>query len=170
MGLGGPMTWWDSALCRLLAERGFYVIRYDNRDTGRSTKVPGRITQISKDVGDRSEAGEMLAQIEKTDYELARTQKQMAVQSALAKLGLTEMPGTKFDLNKVPTVERARLQSANAEAKFNRGKQLFEQKPPLISLRQRPEVTERLHQRECIAGRWRAPWRAGTRPGVIGSC
>ena len=45
MGLGGPMTWWDPALCRMLAERGFYVIRYDNRDTGRSTKVGGRVTR-----------------------------------------------------------------------------------------------------------------------------
>jgi pimeloyl-ACP methyl ester carboxylesterase len=43
MGLGGPMTWWDPALCRMLAERGFFVIRYDNRDTGRSTKVPVRV-------------------------------------------------------------------------------------------------------------------------------
>ena len=25
MGLGGPMTWWDPALCRMLAERGFFV-------------------------------------------------------------------------------------------------------------------------------------------------
>jgi pimeloyl-ACP methyl ester carboxylesterase len=45
MGLGGPMTWWDPALCRMLAERGFYVIRYDNRDTGRSTKVSGRVSR-----------------------------------------------------------------------------------------------------------------------------
>ena len=45
MGLGGPMTWWDPELCRMLAERGFYVIRFDNRDTGRSTKVPGRVTR-----------------------------------------------------------------------------------------------------------------------------
>jgi pimeloyl-ACP methyl ester carboxylesterase len=45
MGLGGPMTWWNPDLCRMLAERGFYVIRYDNRDTGRSTKVPGRVTR-----------------------------------------------------------------------------------------------------------------------------
>jgi pimeloyl-ACP methyl ester carboxylesterase len=45
MGLGGPMTWWDPELCRMLAERGFYVIRYDNRDTGRSTKVGGRVTR-----------------------------------------------------------------------------------------------------------------------------
>jgi pimeloyl-ACP methyl ester carboxylesterase len=39
MGLGGPMTWWDPELCRRLALAGFFVIRYDNRDTGRSTKL-----------------------------------------------------------------------------------------------------------------------------------
>ncbi|MEQ6902499.1 alpha/beta hydrolase [Nocardioides sp. YIM 152588] len=39
MGLGGPMTWWDVDLCHRLVERGFYVIRYDNRDTGRSTRL-----------------------------------------------------------------------------------------------------------------------------------
>ena len=38
MGLGGPLTWWPIGLCRLLAEHGFYVIRYDNRDTGLSTR------------------------------------------------------------------------------------------------------------------------------------
>ena len=39
MGLGGPMGWWDHELCAGLAERGYFVIRYDNRDTGRSTKL-----------------------------------------------------------------------------------------------------------------------------------
>jgi pimeloyl-ACP methyl ester carboxylesterase len=43
MGLGGPMTWWDPGLCRALAEAGFYVIRYDNRDTGRSTVLRDRV-------------------------------------------------------------------------------------------------------------------------------
>lgn len=43
MGLGGPMTWWDPELCAMLARRGFFVIRYDNRDTGRSTKVRHRV-------------------------------------------------------------------------------------------------------------------------------
>ena len=45
MGLGGPMTWWDEELCRLLATRGFYVVRYDNRDTGRSGRGRGRVTR-----------------------------------------------------------------------------------------------------------------------------
>lgn len=41
MGLGGPLTWWHSGLCELLADRGFHAIRYDNRDVGRSTKLTG---------------------------------------------------------------------------------------------------------------------------------
>jgi pimeloyl-ACP methyl ester carboxylesterase len=45
MGLGGPMTWWDTEFCELLATRGFHVIRYDNRDTGRSTTMKGRVTR-----------------------------------------------------------------------------------------------------------------------------
>ena len=40
MGLGASMLWWDDALCRDLAEGGRYVIRYDHRDTGRSTTYP----------------------------------------------------------------------------------------------------------------------------------
>ncbi|MGH3386864.1 MAG: alpha/beta fold hydrolase [Nocardioidaceae bacterium] len=37
MGLGGPGLWWDTALCDNLAGRGFFVVRYDNRDVGRSS-------------------------------------------------------------------------------------------------------------------------------------
>ena len=43
MGVGASMLWWDEGFCRLLAEGGRYVIRYDHRDTGRSvTYEPGR--------------------------------------------------------------------------------------------------------------------------------
>lgn len=45
MGLGGPMTWWDADFCRLLATQGFHVVRYDNRDTGRSSRGKGRVTR-----------------------------------------------------------------------------------------------------------------------------
>jgi pimeloyl-ACP methyl ester carboxylesterase len=45
MGLGGPMNWWDPELCTLLAEAGFHVVRYDNRDTGRSSRLEGRVTR-----------------------------------------------------------------------------------------------------------------------------
>ncbi|MCW2829584.1 MAG: alpha/beta hydrolase [Aeromicrobium sp.] len=39
MGLGGPMGWWSADFCQQLADRGLFVVRYDNRDTGRSTKL-----------------------------------------------------------------------------------------------------------------------------------
>jgi pimeloyl-ACP methyl ester carboxylesterase len=38
IGLGGQLIWWDESLCQDLASCGHYVIRYDNRDTGLSTK------------------------------------------------------------------------------------------------------------------------------------
>jgi pimeloyl-ACP methyl ester carboxylesterase len=41
-GLGMQMLGWPDDFCRQLAERGFYVIRFDNRDSGRSTQVRGR--------------------------------------------------------------------------------------------------------------------------------
>ncbi|MEO5661755.1 MAG: alpha/beta hydrolase [Nocardioides sp.] len=43
MGLGGPMIWWDDDFCARLAAAGFYVIRYDNRDTGRSSRIAARV-------------------------------------------------------------------------------------------------------------------------------
>lgn len=36
MGIGASMLWWDERFCRMLAEGGRLVIRYDHRDTGRS--------------------------------------------------------------------------------------------------------------------------------------
>jgi pimeloyl-ACP methyl ester carboxylesterase len=40
MGVGASMLWWNEGFCRMLAERGRFVIRYDHRDTGRSTTWP----------------------------------------------------------------------------------------------------------------------------------
>ncbi|GLV87447.1 acetyltransferase [Streptomyces lavendulae subsp. lavendulae] len=36
MGTGASMLWWEEGFCRMLAEGGRFVIRYDHRDTGRS--------------------------------------------------------------------------------------------------------------------------------------
>jgi pimeloyl-ACP methyl ester carboxylesterase len=42
MGIGASMLWWDEDFCRMLAEGGRFVIRYDHRDTGHSvTYEPG---------------------------------------------------------------------------------------------------------------------------------
>lgn len=39
MGLATQMIAWDKGFCGMLAERGFRVVRFDNRDIGRSTKI-----------------------------------------------------------------------------------------------------------------------------------
>src|SRR5215510_8501996 len=36
MGISASMLWWEEAFCRMLADGGRLVIRYDHRDTGRS--------------------------------------------------------------------------------------------------------------------------------------
>jgi len=48
MGLATQMIAWDEGFCAMLAERGFRVVRFDNRDIGRSTRikavgVPGKL-------------------------------------------------------------------------------------------------------------------------------
>jgi pimeloyl-ACP methyl ester carboxylesterase len=43
MGVGASMLWWEEGFCRMLADGGRFVIRYDHRDTGRSVCYePGR--------------------------------------------------------------------------------------------------------------------------------
>ena len=39
MGLGVPRLGWDEELCGMLAARGFWVVRFDNRDVGESTHL-----------------------------------------------------------------------------------------------------------------------------------
>jgi pimeloyl-ACP methyl ester carboxylesterase len=45
MGLATQMTFWDPDFCAMLARRGFFVIRFDNRDVGRSSRGRGRVTR-----------------------------------------------------------------------------------------------------------------------------
>ncbi|HEX6713851.1 MAG TPA: alpha/beta hydrolase, partial [Thermoleophilaceae bacterium] len=42
MGLGTQMVAWREDFCRQLVERGFFVIRFDSRDSGKSTSMHGR--------------------------------------------------------------------------------------------------------------------------------
>jgi len=39
MGLGAQMILWEDGLCQSLAERGYFVVRFDNRDVGRSSQI-----------------------------------------------------------------------------------------------------------------------------------
>ncbi|MDB4264638.1 alpha/beta fold hydrolase [bacterium] len=39
IGIIGQLTFWDEKLCQQLAQQGHYVIRFDNRDAGLSSKI-----------------------------------------------------------------------------------------------------------------------------------
>ncbi len=48
MGLGTQMVAWHEDFCRELAARDLYVVRFDNRDIGRSTHMSGRPPSVAQ--------------------------------------------------------------------------------------------------------------------------
>jgi len=48
MGLGMQLITWDREFCERLAERGFHVIRFDNRDSGRSTQIDAPVPNVTR--------------------------------------------------------------------------------------------------------------------------
>lgn len=53
MGAQASMVWWEKDFCRRLAAKGRYIIRYDNRDVGRSvTYEPGNPEYTFEDMTD----------------------------------------------------------------------------------------------------------------------
>ncbi len=56
MGLGAQMILWPTELCELLAQRGYFVIRFDNRDVGRSTILDGPPPTVTALLEGRAEA------------------------------------------------------------------------------------------------------------------
>lgn len=72
MGLATQMIAWDEEFCSLLADRGFRVVRFDNRDIGRSTKldsagVPSRIDLFA---GRRATAAYLLRDMARDSFGL----------------------------------------------------------------------------------------------------
>jgi pimeloyl-ACP methyl ester carboxylesterase len=63
MGLGTQMLGWDEELCVQLAERGFRVVRFDNRDIGHSTmlEAAGVPSRLDLFLGRRGSAAYLLS-------------------------------------------------------------------------------------------------------------
>ena len=61
MGLGGQLLAWDDEFVLGLARRGHFVIRYDNRDVGLSTKLEGSPAPPLAELLAKSAAGEVVA-------------------------------------------------------------------------------------------------------------
>lgn len=50
MGLGTQMIAWPDEMCQQIADRGFYVLRFDNRDAGLSTHLDDAPTPTTTDL------------------------------------------------------------------------------------------------------------------------
>src|SRR6478672_13668769 len=73
MGLGAQMVAWHEDFCEGLAGRGLHVVRFDNRDIGRSTHTTGKPPTIAQmlmrskrvaryDLGDMAEDAALLVE------------------------------------------------------------------------------------------------------------
>ena len=74
MGLGVQMLVWDDDFCELLAARGFRVIRFDNRDIGRSTMFPNARTPSFAEL--------LLSQVTGLRFRIPYTLRDMAADTA----------------------------------------------------------------------------------------
>ena len=106
---------------------------HGDEETTIAAKVAGRIVEVVRDLGDVAKPGEPLVRVDPTDYDLEKTERERAFLEALARLGLETLPPADYDVDKLPSVERMRLQAENAKARRDRAKVLADRKPPLIS-------------------------------------
>lgn len=98
-----------------------------------SAKVAGRVAQVFHDVGTMLAPDEALVQLETIDFELALNERKRAFEQSLARIGIAELPEGEIDVEKLPAVERARLQAENGFARYERGRLLRERTPPAMS-------------------------------------
>lgn len=94
MGFGAQLLAWHEDFCRALAERGRYVIRYDNRDCGLSTKFEDHPVDM----------GEFIATLRSGDIPAAL---------AMAPYRLTDMADDGFGLLTALGIERAHVFGAS---------------------------------------------------------
>lgn len=81
MGFTAQLTAWEAEFCQLLADGGLYVIRFDNRDCGLSTKLDGQVPDV---------AGAMTSAFAGTDAPL---QPYLLADMALDAIGLLDVLG-----------------------------------------------------------------------------
>lgn len=73
-----------------------------------STKVPGRVTQLKVDLGSQVQAGDILGELEKDDYEFRVRQAEALVEQTRARLALANRPDDKVDPERTAMVKEAR--------------------------------------------------------------
>jgi RND family efflux transporter MFP subunit len=92
-----------------------------------SAKVPGRLGTISVDLGSVVRRGQIIAQIEKQDYQLRLQQAEAALAQGRARVGLSP-DGTddRIELEKTGTVRQAQALLDDAKTKLERARALFQ--------------------------------------------
>jgi len=124
-----------------------------------AAKVAGRIAAVRADLGDVLPVGAPLAQVDPTDYLLARAERQKALLESLARLGLDAVPEGAFDVAQFPFVERARLQAQLARSRYERAKALHDEnvlaEEELEQLKSAWDVAENDHRVAALDARAR---------------
>ncbi|MFI0719316.1 alpha/beta fold hydrolase [Streptomyces sp. NPDC021224] len=70
MGFGAQLLAWDEGFCRALADRGRYVVRYDNRDCGLSTRLDDHPVDLARFIATVS-SGDVAGALAMVPYTLA---------------------------------------------------------------------------------------------------
>ena len=92
-----------------------------------SSEVEGKVNDIMVGLGDRVEKGDVLVQIAPTELQLASDQQKAALEQVRARLGLSDGETTLRDIRDAAGVKKAAADLADAEQKYQRAKDLFEQ-------------------------------------------
>ena len=93
-----------------------------------TAKADGRIVRIYSDLGDDVKPGDVLLEIDDTDYKLAVAEVQQALELELSKLGLRELPASTFDVSLLPAVVKTTALERSAASRFERAKKLLSEK------------------------------------------
>jgi multidrug efflux pump subunit AcrA (membrane-fusion protein) len=83
-------------------------------------KVEGKVVRVHKFVGDVIKPGEVLAELDPTDFQLAVTEAERALELELAKLNLTRPPTADFDIAQLPSLVKADALEKQAQARAAR--------------------------------------------------
>lgn len=84
-----------------------------------STKVPGRVTKLNVDLGSQVKAGDVLAELEKDDYEFRVKQAEALVEQTRARLALAGRPDDKVDPERTAMVREARAALEEARVVYD---------------------------------------------------
>lgn len=108
-----------------------------------SAEVEGRVSKVLVDVGDTVQEGQVLVTIDDTELRYELDRQRAAVRQVRAQLGLGPNDPLPRDASQVAFVQRAAADLFDAEQKYHRAEQLFNQQ--LISRQQLDEALSRFN-------------------------